>query len=230
MVVLSSTRVAISAAAMTALLLTGFAVSAQPATSANTGVQTGPAAPSAIVQPALTDVQRSMSALTISRWKAPNDVRNVAQQNATSIQHDLTDTLPGLLSQADSASGSVPPEFAVYRNIDALYDVLLRVYSTASLAAPQGEVDELFASLQKLEAARSQLGDAILSASQAREAEVTRLQAAVKAATAAAAAPPPPAKSTVVDDGPAASSTVKKKKKPAPKPATSGSSTSPSPQ
>jgi hypothetical protein len=178
---------------------------------------------SAILQPALTDVQRSMSALTISRWKAPNDVRNAAQQNAASIQRDLTDTLPPLLSQADAAGGSVPQAFAVYRNIDALYDVLLRVYGTSSLAAPQGEADELFSSLQRLESARTQLGDAILGASQAREAEVVRLQAAVKAA-AATPAPAAPAKTTVVDDGPAAS-TTKKKKKPAAKPAPSGSST-----
>jgi hypothetical protein len=178
---------------------------------------------SAILQPALIDVQRSMSALTVSRWKAPSDVRNVAQENVASIERDLTDTLPALLSQADAATGSVSPEFAVYRNIDALYDVLLRIYATASLAAPQGEADALYSSLQKLETARRQLGDTILSASQAREAEVVRLQAAVKAA-AATPAQAAPAKTTVVDDGPAASA-ARKKKKPAAKPAPSGSST-----
>jgi len=104
--------------------------------------------------------------------------------------------------------------------------VLLRVSGTASLAAAQGESDEIFATLQKLEAARTQLGDAILQASQEREAEVIKLQAAVKAV------PPPqavPQKPAVIDDGPAAAAPVKRKKKPAPKPATTSPAAAPAP-
>jgi hypothetical protein len=144
-------------------------------------------------------------------------VKNAAQQNTTSIQRDLSDTLPGLLSKAEAAPTAVPPAFAVYRNIDALYDVLLRVSQTASLAAPQTEADGLFSSLSKLEAARSQLGDAIANASQQREDQVVKLEAAVRVAAQAAQAQAPPPKASVVDDGPAPS-TTKKKKKPATKP------------
>jgi hypothetical protein len=209
------------------LLVASLSAFAQPASSLGTPAAT-PMTASTIVQPALTDVQRSLTALNIARWKAPGEVRNAAQQNATSIQHDLTDTLPSLLSHADASPGAVPSNFSVYRNIDALYDVLLRVYSTASLAAPQNESDALFASLQRLESARSQLGDAILGASQEREAEVVKLQAAVKAATAQAQAQPAPAKSTVVDDGPTATP-AKKKKKPAAKPPASSTAPPPAP-
>jgi hypothetical protein len=172
---------------------------------------------SAIVQPALTEVQRSVSALDIPRWKAPGEVKNAAQQNAASIQRDLADTLPGLLSKADAAPSTVPSAFAVYRNVDALYDVLLRVCETATLAAPQFESDALFSSLNKLEAARSQLGDAIFNASQQREDQVVKLEAAVRAAAAAQAQAPPP-KPTVVEDGAAPSTSARKKKKPAAKP------------
>ena len=173
---------------------------------------------SAIVQPAMTEVQRSISALNIPRWKAPGEVKNAAQQNAGSIQRDLSDTLPGLLSKADAAPATVPPAFAVYRNIDALYDVLLRVCGTAALAAPQGEADALFSSLNKLEDARRQLGDAILNASQQREDQVVKLEAAVRAAAAAAQAQAPPPKTTVVEDGAAPPPPTKKKRKPAAKP------------
>ncbi len=183
--------------------------SAQAAATANT---------SAIVQPAISNVQRSLGDINIPRWKAPGDVRSAAEQNVASIQRDLSGTLPGLLTQADSAAGSVPPAFNVYRNLDALYDVLLRVYETALLAAPQGEVDELSLALQRVEGARSQLGEAIMQASQQHEADIVKLQAAVKAASASAQAAPPP-KSNVIDDGPAAPpATAHKKKKPAPKP------------
>jgi len=172
---------------------------------------------SSIVQPAMTEVERSISALNISRWKAPGQVKTAAQQDTGSIQRDLSDTLPGLLSKADAAPTTVPPAFVVYRNIDALYDVLLRVSETASLAAPQGESDALFSSLNKLEAARSQLGDAILNASQQREDQIVKLEASVRAAAAAQAQAPQP-KTTVVDDGTAPPSPAKKKKKPAAKP------------
>jgi hypothetical protein len=165
----------------------------------------------------------SVSALNIAHWKAPGDVRNVAQQNSASIQHDLTDTLPGLLTQADAAPGTVSSSFFVYRNIDALYDVLLRVYHTASLAAPENEADSVGSALQKLEAARRQLGDTILSDSKEHEAQIVELQTALKAAKEAHPQAPPP-KTTVVDDGPTPPA-PKKKKKPAAKPPAANSTT-----
>jgi hypothetical protein len=221
-------RVCFSAVWLAMLLVPGLWAWSQ-ATPETANPASPPTKASAIVQPALTDVQTAVSGLSISRWKAPGDVKNVAQQNTTSIQHDLADTLPGLLTQADAAPGAVPSAFSVYRNLDALYDVLLRVYGTASLAAPQNEADALFASLQRLEAARAQLGDAILSSSQQHEEQLFKLQAALKAASAAAQTPPPPPKAAVVDDGPAASPSAKKKKKTPPKPAPGGTSTTPAP-
>jgi hypothetical protein len=185
--------------------------------------------PSVIAQGALSEVQSSTSALNISRWKAPGEVRQATQQNVDSIQRDLGNTLPGLLAQADAAPGSVPPSFAVYRNVDALYDVLLRVSETANLAAPPSEADSVASALQRLETARSQLGDAILQASQNREAQIVSLQATLKKVP----APVEVKTETIVDDGPVktAAKTTKKKtpaKKPAPTPATGTPTASPS--
>ncbi|MBB6142954.1 hypothetical protein HNQ77_000898 [Silvibacterium bohemicum] len=206
----------------------------QSALSPNGG--TGPGTPgssiAAIVQPALQDVQSTAGALNTGRWKAPGEVRAATDRNLSSIQRDLVETLPGLIAQADGAAGSIAPSFAVYRNIDALYDVLLRVDQTAMLAAPDNEASAIASSLDRLESARKQLGDVIVSAAQAREAQIVKLQAAVKAAAAAIPAPPP-AKAAVVDDGPVQPA-VKKKRKPAaqkapaPTPATtSGSASNP---
>jgi hypothetical protein len=212
---------------LVAMLLTaGF--SGFPQSVASEGTQTNsPQAISAIVQPALADVQAGISNLNISHWKAPSEVRSAAQQNAASIQRDLANTLPDLLSQADASPASVPPTFAVYRNIDALYDVLLRIHQTASLAAPQRESEPLSSALQKLEAARTQLGDTILKSSQDREAQIVKLQAAIKAAVPVQIAPP--VKAAVIEDGPAAAPPVRKKKKAAPKPAPGTAPPAPSP-
>jgi len=220
----ASPRATLSLACIAVLLAASQVLCAQPVPVAAPAV----AIPSStIVQPALIEVQRSISALNIAHWKAPAQVKGAAQQDTGSIQRDLTDTLPGLLSKADAAPSNVPSAFVVYRNIDALYDVLLRVSQTASLAAPQGEADAVFSSLSKLESTRSQLGDAILNASQQREDQVVKLEAAVRAAAAARAQAPPP-KTTVIEDGAApASSPKKKKKKPAAKPPASSPPASP---
>jgi hypothetical protein len=182
---------------------------------------------SSTVRPALAQVGQALGGISIRRWKAPNEVKSAADQDVQSIQKDLSGTLSGLLDQADAAPGSVPAAFAVYRNVDALYDTLLRVVLTANLAAPDNEVNSLQAALSSLESARGSLGDSILNTSQSQTAELVRIRTALSRA---AVAPKPPVTTTVVDDGPATSASKSKKsttKKPAAKPANSsnGSST-----
>ena len=127
-------------------------------------------------------------------------MRSAAAGDVTSIQRDLSGTLAGLMSRAEAAPSSVPSSFAVYRNVDALYDTLLRVVETADLSAPDQDAMALETALKQLEEARSDLGEKILAASQAQQNEVVRLRTVIARA---AAAPPPPVKTIVVDDGPA---------------------------
>ncbi|WP_158751775.1 hypothetical protein [Acidobacterium sp. S8] len=191
------------------------------AAGANAAAQTAqvPAKPSDIMQPALNNVSHTMAGLNISRWKAPGEVRSATQDNTTSIQHDLSNTLPGLLATADAAPTQVSAVFPVYRNIDALYDVLLRVSQTAELAAPQNEANSVADALHTLESARTELGNMIVNISKTAEEEAIKLRAAVQQA--ATVQPAAPAKTTVVNDGPAKpASTTKKKKKPVTPPAT----------
>jgi hypothetical protein len=188
----------------------------QNQTSQNQAAPPAPATPKAsdLLQPALSQISQTIVALNISRWKAPGEVRANSQQNVDSIQRDLSGTLPGLLATADAAPGSVSAVFPVYRNIDALYDVLLRVSQTAMLAAPQNEVTTVTDALAKLESARNDLGNAILTTSKNNEAEAVKLRTEIQQAK--AAPPPPPPQTTVVNDGPATpTSATKRKKKPA---------------
>jgi hypothetical protein len=190
-----------------------------------------PVTVSGTLRPALGQVAQSLNSISIRRWKAPNEVKSAADQDVGSIQRDLNGTLATLMDQADAAPGSVPPAFAVYRNVDALYDTLLRVVLTANLAAPDEEANALQAALTSLESARSSLGESILNSSQAQQAELVRVRTALAHA---AAAPRPPVTTTVVDDGPTQETKHKKTttKKPAPtttKPASSSSS-NPAPQ
>jgi hypothetical protein len=163
-----------------------------------------PAVMSNMLQPALSQVSQAISNIDIGHWKAPKSVKSGAAGDVSSIQRDLSGALAGLMSQAATAPSSIPSSFAVYRNVDALYDTLLRVVETADLSAPDQDATALESALKQLEAARTDLGERIMSATQAQQNEVVRLRTAVVRAVAA----PQPVKTIVVDDGP-----VKKEKK-----------------
>ncbi len=179
-----------------ALATLSLTAAAQPASVPATGA---PRLVSTNLHPALAQVGQAITTLNIRHWKAPNEVRDAAEQDVASIQRDLSGALAGLLDQSDAAPGSIPAEIAIYRNVNALYDTLLRVALTANLAAPDNEASTLGAALNNLEAARSELGAQIQVAAQAQQAEFVRLRTAI----AAAAAQRQPVKTTVVDDGPA---------------------------
>jgi hypothetical protein len=166
-------------------------------------------------------LRRALDSINVPKWKAPGDVRQTTASDVDSMQRDVADTLPNLINTALADPAKVSPAFAVYRNVDALYDVLLRVSETAQLAGSNDArlLEDQRAALQD---ARSQLGASLLQSAQVQDAEVVHLRSA-----AAAAPPPPPAKSTVIDDGPAATSKSTKKRthkpattSPAPAPAT----------
>jgi hypothetical protein len=168
----------------------------------------------------LSQVAQTLDGINVKRWKAPNPVRDSVEGDVSSIQRDLSGTLAGLLQQADAAPASVPAAFSVYRNVDALYDTLLRVVETAGLAAPENEEAQLETALKTLETARTSLGDAILSGSEREQAEVVQLRTA---AAAVVEQHREQVKTTVVDDGPVPAHTVHHKhttktaKKPEPK-------------
>jgi hypothetical protein len=164
------------------------------------------------LRPALAKVQAAIGSLSIARWKVPGPTRSAAEADVASMQRDLSGTLPGLMSQVESSGPAVlSPSFAVFRNVDALYDVLLRVTGTAALASTPdaGTLEDARASLED---ARAKLGSWLLQSIGSQDAEITRL----KAAPAPPVTPPPPTK-TVIDDGPAPAKP--RKKKPATPPA-----------
>ncbi len=145
---------------------------------------------------AAAHLRRALDTITISKWKAPGDVRQTTGNDVDSMQRDVTGTLPGLINTALADPAKVSPAFSVYRNVDALYDVLLRVSETAQLAGASRDAALLEDQRAALEDGRTKLGAALLQSAQAQDAEVVHLRA-----NAAPAAPPPPPAKTVVDDG-----------------------------
>lgn len=166
--------------------------------------------PSAIMQPSLGTLQQTLGTLRPDKWKTSGAAREEAAANISSIGHDLDTILPPLLAHADRVPSSVAQVLPAYRNIEALYDVVLRVSEIAGFSAPGDQSAGLEKARAKLEDARRALGEQLQSASLAQEQQVRSLQAALRAV------PPPPA--PVVCPSPAP---VKRKRRrtPATKPA-----------
>jgi hypothetical protein len=140
-------------------------------------------------------VKTAVSGLKVERWKASNAIRDEAQSNLGSVQRDLQATLPGLLTAADAAPGSASKVLPVYRNVEALYDVMLRLDAAARLAAPSDQMSALDQAVARLDEGRRALGDQLQSNAEAQETRVVRLEAALKAVP--PPQPPPPAPAPV---------------------------------
>jgi hypothetical protein len=197
---------------VTLLIFGGYRVAHAQAPAAAAPPPTGFAITS--LSPALANVQTTIGNINLSHWKTSSATRSAIQQDVSSMQRDLNATLPGLLAQAEaSGPGVLAPTFAVFRNLDALYDVLLRVTETAALEGSGSDASSLEDARSGLEDARAKLGVWLTQSIGAQDAQIARQQALPPRP---AAAPAPPAK-IVVDDGP--ENPKPRKKKPAPTPA-----------
>jgi hypothetical protein len=172
--------------------------------------------PIASLRPALANVQNTIANLNVGRWKVPAEMRAAVQQDIGSMQRDLNATLPGLVAQAEASPAALSPAFAVFRNLDALYDVLLRITETAVLSGAGSDAVSLEDARAGLEDGRGKLGTWLLQSISAQDAQVVHLQSALAARPAAAPAAAP--NKIVIDDGPQNSKPRKKKPAPAPAP------------
>jgi hypothetical protein len=161
-------------------------------------------------------VQNTIANVSVSRWKAPAETRAAIQRDINSMQRDLNATLPGLVAQAEANPAALSPAFAVFRNLDALYDVLLRVTETAALAGSGSDAGSLEDARAGLEDGRGKLGSWLLQSISAQDAQIVHLQTALAARPTAAPAPAP--NRIVVDDGPENPKPRKRKAAPAPAP------------
>jgi len=173
--------------------------------------------PSGLLQPSLNALEQAVEAVRLEKWKG-NAARAEADSNIRSIEHDLESTLPKLLKEADSAPSSVSKVLPVSTNVDALYDVVLRVVNGARIAAPPDQFSPLQQAMAGLEKARHSLDDHMLETAAAGEKQVVDLQVALKKQSAVvcpAVPPPAPALAPAAKKKPA----VRKKPKPATPPA-----------
>jgi hypothetical protein len=158
--------------------------------------------------------QSDLTRLRIERWKTDGSTKKQTLANVDSIQRNLQNALPEITGQLRNAPEDLSATFKLYRNLDALYDVLGSIVESAGAFGPKDDFQALSNDLNSFEGTRKQLAERLANLATSKEQEIQRLRTDLKAAQAAIPVAPP--KKTIVDDNePPKKPAVKKK--PAPK-------------
>jgi hypothetical protein len=179
--------------------------------------------PSELLKPSLDSVQQTLYAVKLDKWKR-GTVREEAGDHINALLKDIENTLPPLLQDADAAPGTFSKVLPMYRNVDAFYDVLLRVVEAARVSAPADQVTQLEEALIGLSKARRTLDDRLQDMAVDQEKQLGDLRSTVQKqtvalSTASAVAPAPAPVPCTPAPRP------KAKKKPNPPPATQQATT-----
>jgi len=150
------------------------------------------------IEAASKNTQEDLSRLRIERWKADGSYKKQALGNVDSIQRNLQGALPEIISQLRNAPEDLASSFKLYRNLDALYDVLGSVAEGAGAFGTKDDLQSLSNDLNAFEGTRKQLAERIENLSSSKEAELARLRTQLKTLQTQAEVAPP--KKVVVDD------------------------------
>ena len=163
--------------------------------------------------------QADLARLRIEHWKTDGSTKKQTLNDVESVQRNLQNALPEMIGQLRNSPEDLPATFKLYRNLDALYDVLGGVVESAGAFGPKDDFQSLSNDLSSFEGTRKQLADRTNNLATSKEQEIVRLRTELK--TAQAAIPVAPPKKIVVDDNePVKKKPVVKKKPAAKKPAT----------
>ncbi len=179
------TLISVMAFAFAPVMVHGQAAQPATATAAAPAASSPPVVPSTLLQPALSNVESTLSSLKLDKWKK-GTIREESGENVNAILKDLKTNLPPLMADADSAPGALSKSIPLVKHLDAVYDVLLRVEEGARVSAPGDQVDQLESVLKQFGVARIQLYDSMAERAAGQEKHVTDLQATIKAQQTAA--------------------------------------------
>jgi len=154
-------------------------------------------------QSASVDIAR----LHIEKWKADSSDKQQAQANADSVQRNMTAALPGMISAVRSSPQDMAATFKLYRNLNALYDVMKTLTEASAAFGPKQDYQSLAQYADAMDGHRRNLADYMETLAASKDAELARLRSQAKTQVADA-----PAKKVIIDDNaPAAKKTAKKK-------------------
>lgn len=139
-----------------------------------------PATPSLAesLRPALDQVSSALNQVQIDHWKLSREWKAQLRGDADSIQQDLSSRLPALLQASQQAPAALGPRLGVLHNVNALYDVLLRVTTAGNLAAGKNDAAILENARQQLESARKSAAAQLLQMASEQDRQIAIIQSA----------------------------------------------------
>ena len=155
-------------------------------------------------------MQVNLAKLRIEKWKTDSNTKRGSQADVESIQRNLQMALPEIIGQLRASPENIAATFKLYRNLDALYDVLGPVVESAGAFGSKDEFQAMQNDFSALERSRRSLAERMETLASAKETDLTQLRAQVRDLQ-AAASPPAPPKKVVVDDTEPPKKPVKKK-------------------
>ncbi len=129
------------------------------------------------LRPALVEVGSSLQQIHIDHWKLSRDWKSRLSSDANSIQQDLATDLPGLLHAAQQSPNALGPQLGVMHNVDALYDVLLRITMAADLSGGKTDAAILDNAVRQLESACKRVSTQLQQTAVLHDQELVQLQA-----------------------------------------------------
>jgi hypothetical protein len=149
-----------------------------------------------------------LSKVRVDKWKADSGVKRQTQGDLDAVARNLQSALPTIINEVRAAPEDLGATFKLYHNLDALHDVFRSVAESAGAFGPKNEYQSLGNDAEAIDNIRRELAERVQTLASAKEAELTRLRAAVKAAQ---STPPAPPKKIVIDDTEPAKKPAKKK-------------------
>ena len=202
-------RTALLPVLLSTLFLAPALSQVSPSSSPQSGARTTPAPPpqaqpiaASVVStlPRFQEVAASSRAdlarLRVDRWKMDPASRRQAQADADSVQRNISEALPALIGQVQVNPQSLAAAFKLYRNLNALHDVMASLAETASAFGTPEDFQALSTDSANLDRLRRALADDLEQATAASDAMITHLQAQLQQAAAVRA----PAQKIVVDE------------------------------
>jgi hypothetical protein len=142
--------------------------------------------------------QLDLAKLRIDRWKTDSNSKKQTQSNVESVTRNLHDALPGMMGELRAAPESLVSTFKLYRNLDALYDVLGSVVESTGAFGSKDEFQVLANDLSSIEGSRRSFADRMETLAGTKEVELTKLRSQIRSAQQASVPTTP--KKVVVDD------------------------------
>lgn len=194
-----------------------LSLTALPSGAQSPPVAAAPAQPVPSISPDLDRLQAAaalanndIAQMHIDKWKADSGSKQQAQTNADSLRRNLSTALPGLIDSFRASPQDLTAGFKLYRNLNALFDVLASFTESVGAFGPKNEYEALAQQVMVIDSVRRALGENLEHLTASMQSELIRLRAEVQSQHQAAAAAPP--KKVVVDDNEPPKKTVHKKK------------------